>query len=147
MDTPPLADPCERPAASRPPAAARVLVTEWSRTWHADSPQPLAPRVMDLGEPRHRSHLLMMLGNAEFDDVCFEGETAGALAVIEGALTGTGGAALVNPVLAAASRLYRPGYRVFAQAGAGRFFVNAVPRPELFLAGALRAYADEFRLP
>ncbi len=151
----------ERPAASRPPArvaplapmlpvvaplrsALRVVVTEWCRGWGGDAPQPITSRVLDLAEPRHLAPLLAMLGNGEFDDVCFEGATAEALAAIEGALTGTGGAVLVNPVLAAASPLYRPGYRVFAQAGAGRFFVNVSPRPELFADGDLATYAAGF---
>ena len=151
----------EHPAASRPPprvapapvlhpvvataaSALRVVVTEWCRAWRGDAPQPITPRVLDLGEQRHLVHLLTMLGNGEFDDVCFEGASADALAAIEDALTGAGGAVLVNPVLAAASPLYRPGYRVFAQAGAGRFFVSAAPRPELFADNDLSAYAAGF---
>ncbi len=122
----------------------RILITQWSRAWHGEAAQTLEPAVLDLAERRHLHYLLTMLGNGEFDDVCFEGESTDALAAIEGALTGTGGAVLVNPVLAAASRLYRQGYRVFTQAACGRFFVNTVPRPELFAAGAAPAYAAEF---
>ena len=151
----------ERPCASRPPqrilapkalhpvalaapSPLRIVVTEWSRAWRGEAAQAITPRLLDLGEPRHLLHLRGMLANNEFDDACFEGATPDALAAIEDALTGQGGAVLVNPVLAAASPLYRQGYRVFAQAGTGRFFVNVAPRPELFADDDLSTYAAGF---
>lgn len=134
-------------APRRPAAAAstsRIVITEWSRTWQDDAPQPLAPKVLDLADARHLSYLTAMLINGEFDDVCFEGESPEALASVERALAELGGAVRADPIQAAASRLFRPGYRVFTQGATGRFFVSTAPRPELFARGALRAYVAGF---
>jgi len=137
------ATPPRRPAAAAA-SLSRIVITEWSRTWQDDAAQPLAPKVLDLAEARHLSYLTAMLINGEFDDVCFEGETADALARVERALAELGGAVRADPIQAAASRLFRPGYRVFTQGATGRFFVSTTPRPELFARGALRAYVAGF---
>jgi hypothetical protein len=126
---------------------ARAIVTQWIRDWPGDAPQALQPRRIDLCDARDVEWLRTVLGDLVFDDVCFEGESAHALAALERLFNAEFGAARVDAVQAASSPLYRPGYRVFALGRFCRCFVNARPRPELFAAARLDGYAREFSLP
>jgi hypothetical protein len=52
----------------------------------------------------------------------------------------------VEPSTAAEQcRLYRAGYEIYRQGGDSYFFVNPVPRPELFETRELDRYVAEFK--
>ncbi len=123
----------------------RIVLTEWTRDWRGAEPQAIAPRILALEDRTLLLFLLVMLGNGEFDEACFESESADVVDAVRGLLTGTGRARRVDShPLAASARLRRPGYEIYVQGEASVFFVNPQCRPELFAASGLAVYSADF---
>jgi hypothetical protein len=123
----------------------KIILTEWYREWRGAQAQPIKPCILPMDNERVLFGLTVMLGNGEYDDLCFESESPEALEAVRGLLTGMGSAEKVpSHHLAASSRLRRPGYEVYIQGDRSVFFVNPVCRPELFSAAALALYSAEF---
>lgn len=113
----------------------RIVLTTWPRRGKGAEPSLPTTEWVDLADPRHLFLLVVMLGNGEFDEVLVQADSAEAVEVVRGLLTGTGGASL-TPVGEddAASPAFRTGHALYKQLDAGRFFVDPDPRPELFTA-------------
>jgi hypothetical protein len=123
----------------------QIILTEWYRNWHSPQPQPIKPCILPIGNERVLLGLITMLGNGEYDDLCFESESPEALEAVRGLLTGTGAAKRVQShPIAISSRLCRPAYEVYMQGDHSVFFVNPRSRPELFSTSALERYSAEF---
>jgi hypothetical protein len=122
----------------------KIVLTEWFHAWRGKGAQVICPQVLDLANHAQITYLLAMLGNGEFDEACIESDTPETLEYVRGLLLGTAKAKPLASGLFAAGRLARSGYEVFAQGDAGTFFVNPVPRPELFQGGGLASYSAEF---
>jgi len=124
----------------------KVLLTEWFREWSGNEPQTLSPVVFDLMQESHLLALYKSVADGIFDDVCFETDSNEALGVLRGILSGGGSAVKSSSsAVAAKSQIYRPGYELHIQAEYAHFFVNPIPRPELFAHGNLKAYMEEFK--
>jgi hypothetical protein len=126
----------------------KLLLTDWISDWRAKQPQSLEPQILDLELKHHLEFLILALGNAHWDEACFETDSLQALQTLHGALRGIGGATpLPLNDKARARPLFRPGYDLFTQDGISHFFVNPTPRPDLFLTDTFDAYIKEFTTP
>jgi hypothetical protein len=124
----------------------KIILTDWCKAWRGAGPQPIRPAVLDLVQERHRMALIVALGNGTFDEACIEVDSSEARDWVRGAMTGTGGADRVEPTAsAAACRLFRAGYEIYRQGQDAFFFLNPLPRAELFSSTMdLAVYAREF---
>jgi len=124
----------------------KILLSSWYREWRGAEPQVLRPGTFSLDEKNTLFALVVSLGNGEFDEACIETDSGEAKECIEGLLCGTGGAKRVERSSSAEQcRLYREGYEIYRQGGSSYFFVNPVPRPELFEMRELDGYVAEFK--
>ena len=124
----------------------KILLTDWYRKWRGSEPQVLKTETLSLDEKNTLFALVVLLGNGEFDEACIETDSGEAKECIEGLLCGTGGARREEPSSAAEQcRVYRAGYDIYRQGENSYFFVNPVPRPELFEARGLDRYLAEFK--
>ena len=124
----------------------KILLTSWYREWRGSEPQVLRPDTFSLDERNTLFALVGSIGNGEFDEACIETDSGEAKECIEGMLCGTGGARRVEPSTDAEQcRLYRDGYEIYRQGENSYFFVNPVPRPELFETRDLNGYFAEFK--
>jgi hypothetical protein len=127
----------------------KIIVTHWSKDWRGKDPQPVRPAMLDLAQERQLLVLLVSLGNGSYDEICIEVDSTEAHEWVRGALTGTGGAARIEPTAEAAScRLFRAGYEVYSRGDDAFYFLNPRARPELFSSTSdLAAYAGGFSGP
>jgi hypothetical protein len=124
----------------------KILLTSWYTEWRGPKPQVLNPEVLSLENERILFALVVSLGNGDYDQVCIESDSTEAKEGIEGLLCGTGKAQRVGLSSAATQcRLYRAGYEIYIQGGNSYFFVNPIPRPELFEVRDLDEYLAEFK--
>jgi hypothetical protein len=122
----------------------KLLLTEWYKDWRGEQPQRLTPAKLSLDDQKTLFALVVSLGNGDYDEVCIETDSVQAKACIIGLLQGTGNARPIEPTPAAEQRrLYRAGYEVYLQGESSYFFVNPIPRPELFQQADLKAYLAE----
>lgn len=125
--------------------ASRIVITEWIRTWRGAGAQQPKPTALDLANQKHLLYLMAMLGNGEFEEVRIESESADVVAAVQGLLTGTGSAKRIEESAATrSSRVTRDGYLIYQQGEDGYFFVNPLPRPDLFTDEGLVTYLSEF---
>ena len=124
----------------------KILLTNWCREWRGSEPQVLKPETLPLENQNIWFALVVSLGNGEYDELCLEFDTLEAKERIEGLICGTGNARRVGASPAVAlCRLYRSGYEVYMQGRKSYFFLNPVPRPELFERRDLSKYLAEFQ--
>jgi hypothetical protein len=124
----------------------KILLTSWYREWRGSEPQVLRPDTFSLDEKNTLFALVVSVGNGEFDEACIETDSGEAKECIEGLLSGTGNAKRVESSPGAEQcRLYRDGYEIYLQGGSAFFFVNPVPRPELFEMREFDRYLAEFK--
>ena len=126
----------------------RLLVIDWCRHWQgAQRQRPQAHRFA-LDHPKLAFALIVGLGNGNYEEACVEADSPQALEGWRAMLIQVGSAVPVEPDAAMrASRMYRPGYDAYDQAG-NWFFVNPRPRPELFQDGPeYERYLAEFARP
>jgi hypothetical protein len=123
----------------------KILLTVWYREWRGQEPQLLKPVALSLDNEKIRFGLVVSVGNGDYDEACIETDSIEAKEYIEGLLRGTGSAKRAMPWSAAAGgRLYRSGYEIYLQGRSSYFFVNPMPRPELFEKHDLEEYVAEF---
>jgi hypothetical protein len=124
----------------------KILLTVWYREWRGREPQVLQPEVLSLDDEKILFGLVVSIGNGDYDEVCIETDSIDTKECIEGLLRGTGRAKWIMPSSAVEQcRLYRSGYLTYLQGGSSYFFINPVPRPELFEKGYLKEYVAEFK--
>ena len=126
----------------------KFLLTEWFPDWKGETPQQLQrPQLFDLMNPRLLECFIVGLGNAIFEECCIESESQDVLDAVRGGIQGVGGGKQIEITDEIRQRrLFRAGYEVYEQAG-NLFFINPVPRPELFIDDAWNtSYLQEFMI-
>src|SRR5712691_6073835 len=124
----------------------KILLTEWVREWRGTRPQLLKPAALSLDDGKILFALVVSVGNGDYDEVCIETDSMEAKECIQGMLCGTGSAKPVEWSYAVEQcRLYRVGYEIYLQGKSSYFFVNPIPRPELFQSSDLNQYVTEFQ--
>jgi len=111
----------------------KILLTEWFRQWRGAEPQVVKPAGISLDDQKMVFALVVSLANGDYDEVSIETDSIEAKECITGMLCGTGNAKQVeaSPEVEQC-RLYQAGYEIYRQGTDSYFFVNPVPRPELF---------------
>ena len=124
----------------------KILLTEWVREWRGTRPQLLKPAALSLDDGKILFALVVSVGNGDYDEVCIETDSMEAKECVRGILCGTGSAKPVGLSYAVEQcRLYRVGYEIYLQGRSSYFFVNPIPRPELFQSSDLNQYVTEFQ--
>jgi len=111
----------------------KILLTVWYREWRGGKPQVLNPEALSLDHEKTLFGLVVSVGNGDYDEVCIETDSMEAKEYMQGLLCGTGNAKRIVPSSTAEQcRLCRPGYETYLQGNSSYYFINPVPRPELF---------------
>jgi len=123
----------------------KILLTVWYREWRGGEPQVLKTEALSLDNEKILFGLVVSVANGDYDEVCIETDSIEAKDCIEGLLCGTGRAKRTVPWSAEQCRLYRSGYEIYLQGSSSYFFINPMPRPELFEKRELEDYLAEFK--
>ncbi|SRR6266700_607631 len=124
----------------------KILLTLWYSEWRGREPQVLKPEALSLDNEKILFGLVVSVGNGDYDEICVETDSIEAKECIKGLLCGTGSAKRIVPSSAVERhKLYRSGYEIYLQGGSSYFFVNPMPRPELFEKHDLEGYVAEFK--
>ena len=123
----------------------KIVLTDWCCDWKGQSPQPIAPTVLDLDDNRILTFFLVSLGNETYEEICVEVDSMDTYEFVRALFIGTGGAKRVEADPSTErSRLHRKAYEIYVQPPDADFFLNPFSRPDLFRPNGLASYAAEF---
>jgi hypothetical protein len=114
-------------------------------TWYGIDLQTIGVERFDLEDQNHLRGLILAAGTGRFQEACVEFDCTDAYELFRGLITSTGGTEKIECRESdKVRRLYRPGYEIYAAADEVIYFLNPVPRPELFSVVDNAAYVQEF---
>jgi len=112
----------------------RALIADWPVTWYGTVSRTIDVARFDLENKDHLKALILLVGTGRFEEACVEFDSVESFEVFRGLVTGTGGAKKRSCRESDTQRrLFRTGYEVFAADDAVVYFLNPIPRPDLFL--------------